>query len=148
MFGQATGHHRLGELIGNGIQHLAQLRDHVEPPGDLSVGKIRQPGQHQNPNRQVVILLLLGVPVKIGEHPCQHQPKGAEQIGNGQNLMAAIRTWLHIKVPPRFDFWECPPRRPPPASRDRNRSGAESGADIFDGFSSLTFSFINILSSL
>lgn len=80
---QADQGRRLGQLVRDRVQHLAQVADHMEVPGDEAVGDIRGSGEQQHPGRQRVVLPAAVQPHDQGD---QQDAEHTEQVGDSEDL--------------------------------------------------------------
>ena len=90
----------LQQLVRNGIQHLADVRHHVEMTRDPSVRNVRRRSEHEQPESRPQILRRLSVR-KIGEHHPQkerqaQQPDVGQYVGDGECVFLGK---LHLIAP-------------------------------------------------
>ena len=80
--GDAGYHGALGQLIGHGVEDLAEICDHIIPSGYPSVKNIAQPRRDQSYERGGKPLLR----IQDNEHRNEQQAKIAEKIGYRQDF--------------------------------------------------------------
>ena len=88
--GQADHQSQLGQLVGQGIEHLAHIGDHVEFSGYLAIHQVGHAAYAENHGGQGVLPGGLGVQVQVQVQRDQGQPKKAQQIGDRTNLLFPI----------------------------------------------------------
>ena len=72
---QTEKQRRLGELVRQRIDEFSEFRNHVEPPGDLAVKHVRQPGDADHNGRRVIVSCAVRRAVHPRKHRNQQDPK-------------------------------------------------------------------------
>ena len=73
------------DLVGGGIEQLAELRDLLAPPRDESVQEVRQRGEQEHPEADERLALELGQQ-NDDEQRNQEDPEERQDVGNGQDM--------------------------------------------------------------
>jgi hypothetical protein len=87
---QADGQYKLGKFISDGVQKLAQRRDHIIFPGNLTIHHVGQTGSGKNSAGKPVFPGLVGIEIDIYIDRDQCQPEQAKQIGNIPNILFPV----------------------------------------------------------
>lgn len=80
---QTHDQRELGHLVGNGIQELAHVGDHIEFARNVAVDHVGHAGQGQNTGSEVVVTGFHGVEVDRNVNRDQRQTEHTEKIRYG-----------------------------------------------------------------
>lgn len=80
--GQADDQGKLSCLVSHRIQNLANVGDHVEVPGDLTVHQVGDAADRKNRGRQEIVRSFIGVQIYNYINRNQNDPKQAQQVWN------------------------------------------------------------------
>ena len=73
----------LGQLVRDGVQHLAQLGNHMKMPGDISVRHIGEGGDGHRRKSGITLVRYRIEPHDLGD---QQDAEEAQQIGDRQDI--------------------------------------------------------------
>ena len=108
---QQPERHDLRQLVGHGIEHLAEVGNHVVLPGKIAVRAVGRHRQKKRARRAGHIARA----VQSRDQPRQQQSERGQQIGYGENC-----AFPHALAP----FYASMPGRRPDYARERMRISA------------------------